>query len=38
LVRTEHLVVESGGHVRDFHGRAYLPDRMPATVTEAAVK
>lgn len=38
LVRTEHLVVESGGHMRDFHGRAWLPDHLPATVTEAAVK
>ena len=25
-VRTDHLVVEMGGRMRDFHGRAYLPD------------
>jgi hypothetical protein len=38
VVRTEHLVVEMGGHIRDFHGRAYLPDRLPASVPPAAVR
>ncbi len=38
VVRTEHLVVEMGGHMRDFHGRAYLPDRLPASVPPAAVR
>ena len=37
-VRTDHLVVEMGGHMRDFHGRAYLPDRLPATVSSDAVR
>jgi Protein of unknown function (DUF2844) len=27
------LVVESGGHMRAFAGRAYIPDMMPAGVT-----
>ena len=26
------LVIETGGHMRDFFGRAYLPDRLPAGV------
>ena len=38
VVRTDHLVVEMGGHMRDFHGRAYLPDRLPASVPPAAVR
>jgi hypothetical protein len=38
VVRTDHLVVEMGGHMRDFHGRAYLPDRLPATVSSDAVR
>lgn len=38
VVRTEHLVVEMGGHMRDFHGRAYLPDRLPASVPPDAVR
>lgn len=37
-VRTGELVVESGGHVRDFRGRAYLPALMPEGVSEAAVR
>jgi hypothetical protein len=37
-VRTDHLVVEMGGHMRDFHGRAYLPDRLPANVSADAVR
>jgi hypothetical protein len=38
VVRTDHLVVEMGGHLRDFHGRAYLPDRLPASVSSDAVR
>jgi hypothetical protein len=38
VVRTDHLVVEMGGHMRDFHGRAYLPDRLPASVSSDAVR
>jgi len=37
-VRTGELVVESGGHVRDFRGRAYLPALMPEGVSQAAVR
>ena len=38
VVRTDHLVVEMGGHMRDFHGRAYLPHRLPASVSSEAVR
>ena len=38
VVRTDHLVVEMGGHMRDFHGRAYLPDRLPASVSSDDVR
>ena len=29
VVRTDKLVVESGGHMRSFHGRAYVPTLLP---------
>jgi len=32
VVRDATLVVESGGHMRSFHGRAYLSDALPAGV------
>jgi uncharacterized protein DUF2844 len=38
VVRTDRLVVEMGGHMRDFHGRAYLPDRLPENVPRDAVR
>jgi hypothetical protein len=38
VVRTGPLVVEMGGHVRDFHGRAYLPALLPDGVSQAAVR
>jgi len=38
VVRTDHVVVEMGGHMRDFHGRAYLPDRLPARVSSDAIR
>jgi Protein of unknown function (DUF2844) len=37
-VRTPHLVVEMGGPMRALHGRAYLPERLPATVTAADLR
>lgn len=37
-VHTDALVVESGGHVRDFRGRAYVPALMPEGVSPAAVR
>lgn len=38
VLRTEQLVVESGGHMRSFHGRAYLPDLMPKNVSAEVVR
>jgi len=38
VVHTDALVVESGGHVRDFRGRAFLPALMPEGVSPAAVR
>jgi len=38
VVRTERLVVEMGGHVRSFRGRAYLPERLPVGVSASAVR
>jgi hypothetical protein len=38
VVRTERLVVEMGGHVRAFHGRAYLPGALPDTVPQEVVR
>jgi hypothetical protein len=32
MVRTDEVVIESGGHPRAFRGRAYLPGRLPAAV------
>jgi hypothetical protein len=37
-VRTEHLVVELGGHMRAFHGRVYLPAALPEGVSESDVR
>ncbi len=37
-VRTEHLVVEMGGHMRAFHGRVYLPGALPEGVSESDVR
>ncbi|SRR5579864_7320965 len=34
----DNLVVETGGHMRDFHVRAYRLDMMPEGVTEDAVR
>ncbi|HEV2387462.1 MAG TPA: DUF2844 domain-containing protein [Candidatus Acidoferrales bacterium] len=38
LVRTNQLVVESGGHLRSFRGRAYVPALVPDSVTQAVVQ
>jgi hypothetical protein len=37
-VRTGALVVESGGHMRGFHGRAYLSNILPAGISTAVVR
>jgi hypothetical protein len=38
VVRSGRLVVETGGHVRDLHGRAYIPDELPPGVSEGGVR
>ncbi len=38
VLRTPALVVESGGRMRAFRGRAFLPGRLPAGLTEAVVR
>jgi Protein of unknown function (DUF2844) len=38
VVRNPDLVVESAGHSRAFHGRAYLNSMLPGGVTEDVVK
>lgn len=37
-VRTTELVVESSGHIRSFHGRAYLKSLLPNNLTQADVQ
>ncbi len=37
-VRTDHLVVETGGHMRALHGRVYVPDLMPPSVAQEVVR
>lgn len=37
-VQEPGLVVESGGHMRSFSGRAYLPQMMPPSVEPATIK
>ncbi len=37
-VRTDRLVVETGGHVRSLHGRVYLPAALPTAVSERVVQ
>jgi hypothetical protein len=38
VLRTEKLVVESGGHMRSFHGRAYVPSLFPKNVSSEVVQ
>ena len=37
ILRTDQLVVESGGHMRAFHGRAYVPALLPPNVPLTAI-
>ena len=37
-VSNEGLVIESGGHMRSFHGRAYVPGLLPANVSSEVVQ
>jgi hypothetical protein len=37
-IRTAHLVVESMGHMRAFHGRIYIPSMLPANVTGESIR
>lgn len=37
-VRTDRVVVESAGHMRAFHGRAYVPSLLPGQITEEVVQ
>jgi hypothetical protein len=37
-LRTGDLVVESGGHMRAFRGRAYLPGLVPRELAVAVVR
>lgn len=38
FIQLPGLVVQSGGHVRAFSGRAYLPDQLPHGVTAADIQ
>jgi len=38
VVRTDRVVIESGGHMRAFRGRAYVPNLVPNNLTEAVVQ
>ncbi len=38
VMRSGTLVVESGGHMRAFRGRAYLTDHLPDNLSQAVVK
>ena len=38
VVRNDEVVIESGGHMRSFHGRAYVPRLLPEAVPQAAVR
>jgi hypothetical protein len=38
VVRNERVVIESGGHMRAFHGRAYVPSLVPNNLTQAVVQ
>ena len=37
-IHTEHLIVESGGHMRAFHGRAYVPALVPGNLAATVVQ
>ena len=38
IVRTDKLVFVSGGHMRSFHGYAYVPSLVPSNVSPEAVQ
>ena len=38
VVHTDRVVIESGGHMRAFHGRAYVPNLVPNNLTQAVVQ
>ena len=38
VVKTKDLVVESGGHLRAFYGRAYVTSLVPNTLSPAVVQ
>ena len=38
IVRLPGLVVEMGGHMRSFTGRAYLPDRLPSGTRDEDIR
>jgi hypothetical protein len=38
LINQAGLVVESGGHMRSFTGRAYIPDMLPEGVKTEAIR
>jgi len=38
VLRSDQVVVESGGHMRAFRGRAYVPSLVPSTVSEAVIQ
>lgn len=38
VIQTTHLVVESMGHMRAFHGRIYVPGLLPPNVTSEAIR
>jgi hypothetical protein len=38
VVRNDRVVIESGGHMRAFHGRAYVPGLLPNNLTQAVVQ
>ena len=38
ITRTEHAVIEEGGHMRAVHGKAYVPDLVPTGLNIARVR
>jgi Protein of unknown function (DUF2844) len=38
VVRTQDLVVETGGHMRDLRGRAYIPSMLPTNVSTEEIR
>ena len=38
VVRTKNFILESGGHMRSFHGRAYVPGLLPAGLSAEVVR